>query len=98
MHQEEFQRSFDHFHQLVVTIRPASIFYSDLKDINVTTIFFSYFLQLEEKFLSEMHLNSSVAGNLQLHLEPSRKSTKEPFCEHSYRLLAVNYFRKNVPS
>ena len=31
-------------------------------------------------------------------LEPSRTSTMELFCKNSERFVAINYFRKNIPS
>ena len=31
------------------------------------------------------------------HLEPSQTSTIQPFCEKSYRLLAINYLYDNGP-
>ena len=34
---------------------------------------------------------------VEVYLEPIRTSTMERFCKNSYRLLAVNYFRKEAP-
>ena len=39
--------------------------------------------------------NESI--DLEAHLEPSRISAMELFCENSYRQKAFNNFRKNVP-
>ena len=103
MYQEEFQRPLELFHQLILTIfndfNGLFLFsISHLKDVKVITKSFSYFFQLEEGFPSEIQLNSSMVGNPQVYLEPSRISTMEPFCKNSQRLLVVNYFRKKVAS
>ena len=45
--------------------------------------FFSRFLQTEERFQSEVQLNSFVAGNPQVYLEHSPISTMELFCKSS---------------
>ena len=94
MYQERFQRSLDIFHQLIVKIRPVSVFYQSPQGCQCNN---SHFLQSEERFLSEIQLNSSIAGNPQVYLEPSRTSTMEPFCEKgAFLLKAVNYFRRKA--
>ena len=80
MYQEKFHRFLDIFHQLIITIPPVSVFYQSPQRYQCNN---SHFLQSEERFLSGIQLNSSVAGNPQVYLEPSRTSTMEPFCKNS---------------